>query len=242
MERFELSNIEPLGSVPLHMPGLVLQVTCSVPTFSITLKGGLDSRAIAETNQSPGCWQTNRVHFSLGRTVCDVCFDRLTQQSNQPLDRASVVHIQVTYCAIERTQAEWVPVIREWEMVIHRERWYKIPVVRYPVGGISVEVVPIDEENSPADNTQDEDVVTEIPSNLSDVPFTPQETLALDYHLAISGIPLTIGTDQSLAGVMTGAPLLDFSKLFGAWLVFDQDINWSTSKVLLTYHPIQQQR
>jgi hypothetical protein len=62
-------------SLPLRMPGMTLNITCTTPVFQLILKGGYDDTAIFEMNQETHLWKITPLNFALGRMVQDIVWE-----------------------------------------------------------------------------------------------------------------------------------------------------------------------
>lgn len=225
----------PLYSLPLRMPGLTLEVHCSVPSFQLTLKGGCDEGGLFEPHQEPGRWALTPLNLALGRLVYDIIWE-------EGLVEASPVQLRVVYATLvpssPSTEAQaplqHVLVPRTWQMTFHPRRWIPLPKSKHLLKRIQLR--PSSLHPPPDPTSLSTSLSTSPPTPLT--PVSPTSPPALPtFRLAVATIPLKIlSLVSSPEGVLNleqqNHPVLEeqglnFSHVFGAWLVLDDDIDWT---------------
>jgi hypothetical protein len=200
----------PIYSIPIRMPGMTLSVTCSLPTFQLTLKGGCDEEGIFEHNKDPHTWKINALDYALGRLVYDIIWeDGLTNQT-------SAVCIKLLYSTIIKDN---MVVSKTWNIEFFPTRWLTLPKSRYLLKKITVKWQTPNGKPHP-----------------SPPPF--------EFKLAVASIPLKVLPVLSTSQVLDLSTIdsvilidgkLNFSQVFGTWLVMDGDVDWSQCVPTVTY-------
>lgn len=184
-------------SFPIHMPGQILQMECSKPIFQVTLRGGADEHEIYENNQKPHVWKSQPVHYIMGRVVYDIIFPESIHNEEKE------IKMSIRYSALtweEKTENLKLG-IRQWDFQFVPNRWMRLPEADKVVKIIHVK--------------------------------------GWKYYLAVAGVPIRMfSTCSSSDGNLTLSQIpeqetsmifnnggLDFSKVFGAWLIFEDDLS-----------------
>jgi hypothetical protein len=195
-------------SIPIRMPGQALQVQCNKPKFQITLRGGGDDQGVFENNQQPNKWQSQTLHYALGRVAYDLVFPDSVH------DEEKEVQVSIHYSVLipEEKTNNIKLALKQWNFNFVPNRWFKLPKSETHVKKIKV-------TNPPGG----------------------------EFRLAVAGLPLRILTQKSTGGVLDLSTLdseevkgvlvngaLDFEQVFGAWLVFDDDLETASPVPALT--------
>jgi len=229
---------DPIQSIPIRMPGQTLTVVSSVPAFQVTLRGQGDQEGVFEKNQEKGVWNSNSLHYTLGRIVYDFIFD--AKPVGNAIDRPpekdnTIIKLNVKYSQLgyrdlpqsnqedEKTSMSIKPttakkelalMLRLWEFEFNPSLWFKLPPTPQRFFGIRV--------RSP-----------------------------VRFNLAVAGVPVTILPTKSVAdekfpdtcqvlelknipsdewaGVVVETAdsetkvWMKFETIFGAWLVFESN-------------------
>jgi hypothetical protein len=191
------------------MPGMTLSVTCSLPTFQLTLKGGCDDEGIFEHNKNPHTWRMNALDYALGRLVYDIIWE------DGLINQTSPVHIKLLYSTIKDNTV----VAKSWNIEFVPTRWMTLPKSRYLLKKIALRWQTPDGK-----------------PHLSPPLF--------EFKLAVASIPLKILPVLSTGQVLDLSTIdsvflidgkLNFSQVFGAWLVMDGDVDWTQCIPVITY-------
>ena len=226
-------------SLPIRMPGITVSVYCTTPTFQLTLKGGCDESSIFEMNQVNYHWKITPMNFALGRLVYDIVWE-------EGLTQDAIISLRVLYATIiKSTTTVMTQSIesRTWCLDINPRNWIMLPKSRNQVLKIYVQLCLStiqSTKKSTKFEQQDETVIDSIQKQSELI----SEIHCPKYRLAIATIPLKIIDDVSSNGVLDFAVIhnsslmnhkLNFSQIYGAWLVFEQSIDWEKYKVKVTY-------
>lgn len=204
----------PLFFLPVRMPGITVKVECSVPSFQLSLKGGCDEQGLFYSQSEPHCWIMRPFDFALGRLVYDIIWeDGVTEPLDLNLTYATLQGTDVTKSPTSATTTMYSPMplldLKTWSLRIHPRRWIPLPPTRHRIHTIRLQ----------HPRTQGPAATTTVP----------------EFHLAVAMIPPRILPRRSSHGsLQLDASLhpnllengLDFSYMFGAWLVLDEDIDW----------------
>lgn len=242
---------DPIQSIPIRMPGQTLSVVSTVPSFQVTLRGQGDQEGVFEKNQEKGVWNSNTLHYTLGRIVYDFIFDanpvgnaitRPVEKDNTKI-KLNVKYSQLGYRDMSTSNDE------KTSMQIKEET------------SNSTSVVPRTPSATPSTAKKELALMLRLwefefnPSLWFKLPPVPQRFFGLRVHspvrfnLAVAGVPVTILPTKSLpdekfpdtcqvldlgrvptdewAGVVVekdGTKVwMKFETIFGAWLVFESN-------------------
>jgi hypothetical protein len=216
-------------SIPIRMPGIILQVNSSKSNFQITLKGGDDEEGNFEPSTKENTWIISPLHYAFGRVVHDIIWETGT------IDDDCDITINICYSAIinnititENEKDSLIPftnfhslAIKTWSLTFNPMRWLKIPPSNELISLIRIKWRKINNEN-----------------NISDVPTT-------EFKLILATIPIKIidlcSKNQILDLSNVGHKKflndskLNFSKIFCAWIEFQNDVDWSIWEANIIY-------
>jgi len=220
----------PIYSLPIRMPGITLSVKCSQPTFQLTLKGSCDEEGVFELNQKLEKWTINSLNYALGRLVYDIIWEE-GLCSHQP------VHIQISYSAIaEKKEPEphhQQLVLKHWDLKFQPSRWLKLPRSRFLLKKIQVKW----DRNSQA----------KMNNNVAEKKTEMWQKFQCEFKIAVATIPLKIIHHVSTNGELDFSMIknqqnilhdskLNFSHVFGAWLIFEDEVDWNIWHPVVTYY------
>ena len=302
-ERYTLSY-NPIFSLPIRMPGIALSISCSLPTFQLSLRGGCDESCIFEMNQTKNVWKITPMNFALGRLAYDIIWE-------DGLFLDEIVQLRILYAAVLKTgkdtqsQSQTIE-SRQWSIDFNPRRWLMLPKSRRQLSKIRVALcpshssiteygnaetpqllpdltIPIESESTSAGPIMHElnptsagPIMHELESAstgpiihesnstsagpiIHELKTTPAPSTTViqssisqkqqiqttpEYKLAIATIPLKIIDCLSTNGILDLSLVinssiidqkLNFSQIFGAWLVFDQPVDWEKYSVRVTY-------
>lgn len=192
-QKFTLTN-QSFHSLPIRMPGQLLQISCSEPNFHVTLRGGGDDEGLFEKNQKPNKWTINGIHYGLGRIAYDIVFDKNLKEND------GEVLLSAKFSTIIQSELR----IFNWNFQLEPKNWVQLPVSTIqPISSIKLS--------------------TDFP-----------------YRVAVAGSPIQLFSVKSNKGIFKFSQVpekerknicleknnkitLDFSRIFHAWLVFDQN-------------------
>lgn len=200
-------------SIPVRVPGISLSLSCNPnENFQVTLKGGCDENGIFEMNQKPHTWKITPMHYAMGRLVYDVIWE-------EGLINHSSVHIESVYSTIIEEKQQFTLIPRKWEIDVHPFRWILLPKSKNLIKKIHVHLK------------------RRFFSNLTTVPLC-------EFKLAAAMIPLKILDKKSTDGCLDLSEIhnhlivdgkFNFSQVFNAWVVFENDIDWNQFVAVVTY-------
>jgi len=237
----------PLYSLPLRMPGLTLAVSSSVAAFQLTLKGGCDETGLFEVPSqhtagctepnspsagpssapqslasappnvappppSPTVWRLSPLNYALGRLVYDVVWE-------EGLRGSEPVHLEVVYSRLDASENDVIaPSLQRWELDLVPDRWIPLPRSRHWLKRVKLQWHAQSAEGSTA--------------------LPPQ----CEFRLALSSIPLKLCPVRSVAQSLDLATLrllpegqLNLAQVLGAWLVLEEDVDWTQWSATLIY-------
>lgn len=202
----EIENVVPystIGSLPVRMPGVSLKIMCKstatiIPSFQVTLKGGCDEECVFENSTS-----NDKVSYwkisPMNYAAGRMCYDIIW---GEKLDLHETIQLNVLYSGVDNDAQGSKLVSTTWSLDFRPCRWLRLPKTRRAVRGIKFSW-----------------------SNTWNCP---------EFRLAVAVIPIVILPDKSKDGMLKVTHLpwesepINFSQLFNSWLVFDEDIDWST--------------
>jgi hypothetical protein len=233
----------PIFSLPIRMPGITISVDCSTPNFQLTLRGGCDESGIFEMNQTKNIWKITPMNFALGRLVYDIVWE-------DGLYCDKVVCLNVLYVTVIKSNKN--PNLqtiesRKWSLDINPRNWIMLPKSRYQLLKIQTKWI-LNEQQSvqkcvKPESKEEHFRYTIEQQSVSDN-FLCVEEHNPEYRLAIATIPLKIIDKISTNGILDLSDIdilpftdhkLNFSQIFGAWLVFEEAIDWNKYTLQLTY-------
>lgn len=235
-ETYTLSY-NPIFSLPIRMPGIALSIFCSDPTFQLALKGGCDESCIFEMNQSKHMWKITPMNFALGRLAYDIIWE-------DGLVTDEIVQLRISYAAVlknmqDQSLAQTIE-SRSWNLDFRPQRWVMLPKSRRLVSKIRVEF-----STSPPPPSPQCPLPPSSPSPPPSPPSSPSSPFA-EYQIAIATIPLKLIECQSVGGILDFSLVhnnlsitdhkLNFSQVFGTWLVFNQPVDWQKYTIQVTYY------
>ena len=138
-ERYTLSY-NPIFSLPIRMPGIALSISCSLPTFQLSLRGGCDESCIFEMNQTKNVWKITPMNFALGRLAYDIIWE-------DGLFLDEIVQLRILYAAVLKTgkdtqsQSQTIE-SRQWSIDFNPRRWLMLPKSRRQLSKIRVALCP----------------------------------------------------------------------------------------------------
>jgi hypothetical protein len=196
----------PLFSLPIRVPGIVLSVKCSKPHFQITLKGSNDDSAIFENNQSLHNWKINPLNYAMGRIAYDIVWE-------EGLTDTTPIEVQITYsCVCDDISLRLAT--KQLTLEFTPSHWARLPRPRACIQGIKVTTGNNQKSKSPTP-------IREYRLALGTIPFKIIQTTSSGGVLKFSDF------SQTEKQLLTIDLKLDFSHIFGAWLVFEDRVNWN---------------
>lgn len=210
-------------SLPIRMPGMTLSIHSSRPSFQITLKGGCDENGVFEMPKESNVWKISTLNYALGRLAYDIIWE-------EGLVGSDPLKIQTLYSTIESNEehSEYKLVSKTWKFEMIPCRWLSLPKSKNLLKKIQLKW----------QRPKPKPTNTPISSQLAVLPST------CEFRLAVATIPLKLFPILSINQVLDLATIqshilhdgkLNFSQVFGAWLVFDGDVDWSQWTTSLTY-------
>ena len=217
---------QPIGSIPIRMPGQVVSVSSNLPTFIVSLRGQGDKDGIFEKNQEEKVWNSNSIHYTLGRIVYDFILDEKERwgdaRERDPEKDKFSVRLAVKYSVLghKPNTKDLALMIKLWEFDFQPGLWFKLPPVSQPFFGVRVHTpVPF------------RLAVAGIPVSVFSTRSKPDVKDDTCQVLEFSTIPLeecqhVMDTDNDKndnTTTTTAKYWLNYERIFGAWLVFDSN-------------------
>jgi hypothetical protein len=218
-------------SLPIRMPGMTLSIHSSRPSFQITLKGGCDENGVFEMPKESNVWKISTLNYALGRLAYDIIWE-------EGLVGSDPLKIQTLYSTIESDEerSEYKLVSKTWQFEMVPCRWLFIPKSKNLLKKIQLKWQRLKSTSTP--NSSSSSMTS--PSQLGPLESPP----TCEFRLAVATIPLKLFPIFSINQVLDLATIqshilhdgkLNFSQVFGAWLVFDKNVDWSQWTTSLTY-------
>ena len=239
METYMLTY-NPIFSLPIRMPGVALSIFCSEPTFQLALKGGCDESCIFEMNQVKNMWKITPMNFALGRLAYDIIWE-------DGLATDEIVQIHISYASVFKNAQQSQPTqsieSRSWSLDFHPRRWIMLPKSRRLLTKIHVILRSIDEKQQMTSSSSTSPSSSPPPSSTSSTSSTSHSMLP-EFRLAIATIPLKIIDYPSVGGILDLSLVnhlsitdhkLNFSQVFGTWIVFDEPVHWERYSIQVVY-------
>lgn len=198
----------PFLSLPIRMPGQLLQVECPVGNFQVTLKGLGDEKPIFEQNQTRNKWMSNAVHYALSRNVFDIIFEKDMNE-----EKTLTIGVQYSSLSVDEKTRQLKMLLKSWKLNISPRQWVKLPDVPRAISEIHVNFK----------NPTFKLAIAGVP-------------LLLFTHVSQDGVLRITDINSNEKLGQCDATTLDFTKIFSAWLVFETDpfVDEDT-KLVVTY-------
>ena len=233
-------------SLPIRMPGMTLSVRSSRPSFQITLKGGCDENGVFEMPKESNVWKLSTLNYALGRLAYDIIWE-------EGLTGSDPLKIQILYSTIESDEDHSDPsqpipryklVSKTWHLDLIPGHWLSLPKSRHLLKKIQLKWQRPKSSNATTSVRSAILSSPQQPSSGTNSSTPPTPPPLCEFRLAVATIPLKLFSTPSVNQMLDLSTIqshilpdgkLNFSQVFGAWLVFEEDVDWSQWSTSLTY-------